>query len=77
MGVCRLRRIDPRLNEKKFVLIKCPKCGQSRGGEAKHKSWKCFRCGYTMNRKNTKIQGRPDNPVEAMHILRLLKEDKI
>ena len=30
--MCRLREINPRLNEKKFVLIKCPKCGQSRGG---------------------------------------------
>jgi hypothetical protein len=30
-----------------------------------------------MNRKNTRIQGRPDNPVEVMEIIRLLKEDKI
>ena len=27
-----LRNINPRMNKKKFVLIKCPKCGQSRGG---------------------------------------------
>jgi hypothetical protein len=30
-----------------------------------------------MNRKNTRIQGRPDNPAEVMEIIRLLKEDKI
>ena len=30
-----------------------------------------------MNRKNTKIQGRPDNPAEVMEIMRLLKDNKI
>lgn len=61
----RLRRIDPRLNEKKFVLLKCPKCGQSRGGQSKYKSWKCFKCNYTMNRKNTRTLWDPDNPQEV------------
>ena len=61
----RLRKINPRLNEKKFVLLKCPKCGQSRGGESKYKSWKCFKCNYTMNRKNTRTLWDPDNPQEV------------
>ena len=65
MVLLRLRRPDPRLNKKKFVLIKCPKCGASRGGEAKHKSWKCFKCNYTMNRKNTRLLWDPDNPEEV------------
>ena len=58
----RMRKIDPHLNKKKYVLIKCHRCGQSRGGEAKHKSWKCFKCGYTMNRKNTRPLWDPDSP---------------
>ena len=65
MVLPRMRKIDPRLNEKKYVLIKCPKCGQSRGGEAKHKSWRCFRCGYVMNRKNTRTLWDPNNPEEV------------
>ena len=62
MGVYRMRKIDPHLNKKKFVLLKCPKCGQSRGGEEKHKSWKCFKCNYTMNRKNTRLLWDPNSP---------------
>ncbi len=65
MVLYRLRNIDPRMNKKKYVLIKCPKCGQSRGGEEKHKSWKCFRCNYTMNRKNTRLLWDPNNPEEV------------
>ena len=65
MVLPRMRKIDPRLNEKKYVLIKCPKCGQSRGGEAKHKSWRCFRGGYVMNRKNTRTLWDPNNPEEV------------
>ena len=65
MVLLRMREINPRLNKKKYVLIKCPKCGQSRGGEAKHKSWRCFRCGYVMNRKNTRILWDPDNAEEV------------
>jgi transposase-like protein len=57
-----LRKIDPELNKKKFVLIKCPKCRKSRGGESKHQSWKCFGCGYSMNRKNTRIQWDLNSP---------------
>jgi len=30
-----------------------------------------------MNRKNTKIQGKPNNPSEVMEILKLLKDNKI
>ena len=30
-----------------------------------------------MNRKNTKIQGKPNNPEEVMHIMKLLKDNKI
>ena len=37
-------------------IIKCPKCYKTRAGESRYKSWKCFRCGYVMNKKNTKIQ---------------------
>ena len=61
----------------KYIVIQCPKCYAYRAGEDKHKSWKCYRCNYSMNRKNTRIQGRPDNPAEVMEIIRLLKEDKI
>ena len=62
MVLLRLRRIDPSLNKKKFVLLKCPKCGSSRGGEEKHKSWKCFKCNYVMNRKNTRLLWDPNSP---------------
>jgi len=61
----------------RFVVIRCPKCYTYRAGEAKHKSWKCYRCNYSMNRKNTKIQGKPNNPSEVMEILKLLKDNKI
>jgi len=37
-------------------ILRCPKCYTTRAGESKYKSWKCFRCGYSMNKKNTKIQ---------------------
>ena len=30
-----------------------------------------------MNKKNTRIQGRPDNIEEVMEILKLLRENKI
>lgn len=30
-----------------------------------------------MNRKNTRIQGRPDKPAEVLEIIRLLQQDKI
>jgi len=30
-----------------------------------------------MNKKNTRIQGRPNNTEEVMEILRLLRENKI
>ena len=65
MALRRLRKIDPELNKKKFVLIKCPKCSKSRGGGAKYQSWKCFGCGYSMNRRNTRIQWDPNNPEEV------------
>ena len=65
MVLLRLRKIDPELNKKKFVLIKCPKCGTSRGGEAKYKSWRCFKCNYVMNRRNTRLQWDPNNPEEV------------
>ncbi len=75
----RLRKIDPELNKKKFVLIKCPKCRKSRGGESKHQSWKCFGCGYSMNRKNTRIQWDLNSPEmigEGREILDKKKEYK-
>ena len=65
MALYRVRSIDPLMNKKKFVLLKCPKCGQSRGGEEKHKSWRCFKCNYTMNRKNTRLLWDPDNAEEV------------
>ena len=37
-------------------ILKCPKCYTTRAAESRYKSWKCFRCGYVMNKKNTKIQ---------------------
>jgi len=37
-------------------ILRCPKCYTTRAGESRYKSWRCFRCGYSMNKKNTKIQ---------------------
>ena len=59
------------------IVVRCPKCYAYRAGEDKHKSWKCYRCNYSMNRKNTKIQGKPNNTEEVMHIMKLLKDNKI
>ena len=41
-----------------WYILKCPKCYRTRAGLTKNKSWKCFRCGYAMTRKNTKVQAK-------------------
>ena len=41
-----------------FYVLRCPKCYTCGAGNDKNKSWKCFKCKYVMNRKNTKIQAK-------------------
>ena len=60
-----------------FYVLRCPKCYVYRAGRDKNKSWKCFRCNYNMNIKNTKIQGRANNIEEVMHIIQQLKEGNL
>jgi len=59
------------------MVVRCPKCYAYRAADDKHKSWRCYRCNYSMNKKNTRIQGRANNIEEIMEIMRLLKEDKV
>jgi len=53
-------------------ILKCPKCYKTRAGESRYKSWKCFRCGYVMNKKNTKIQAETINIKENQFIIETL-----
>ena len=55
-------------------ILKCPKCYTTRAGESKYKSWKCFRCGYVMNKKNTKIQAETINVEENQHVINNLNK---
>jgi len=57
------------------VILKCPKCYRTRAGESRYKSWKCFRCGYVMNKKNTKIQAETKNIEENQYIIDLLRKN--
>ena len=59
------------------IVVRCPKCYVYRAADDKNKTWRCYRCNYSMNKKNTKIQGRANNIEEVMHIMRLLKEGKV
>jgi len=53
-------------------IIKCPKCYKTRAAESRYKSWKCFRCGYVMNKKNTKIQAETINIKENQIVINSL-----
>ena len=41
-----------------------------------YKSWKCFKCGYVMNRKNTKIQARTISIKETQYVIDILDKKK-
>jgi ribosomal protein L37AE/L43A len=60
-----------------YFILRCPKCYTYRAGQDKHKSWKCYKCNYSMNRKNTRVQAKPNNIKEVTEIIRLLKEGNI
>jgi ribosomal protein L37AE/L43A len=53
-------------------ILKCPKCYKTRAAESRYKSWKCFRCGYVMNKKNTKIQAETINIKENQIVINSL-----
>jgi len=55
-------------------ILRCPKCYTTRAGESKCKSWKCFRCGYSMNRKNTKVQAKTINIEENQYVIDILNK---
>ena len=55
-------------------ILRCPKCYTTRAGESKYKSWKCFRCGYSMNRKNTKVQAKTINIEENQYVIDILNK---
>jgi ribosomal protein L37AE/L43A len=56
-----------------FYVLRCPKCYVYRTGESKNKSWRCYRCQYNMNRKNTKIQAKANTIEEVQFVLNKLK----
>jgi len=57
-------------------ILKCPKCYKTRAGLEKNKSWKCFRCGYVMNKKNTKIQATTISLEENQYVIDKLDKKK-
>ncbi len=59
-----------------FYVLKCPKCYTCRAAEDKYKSWKCFKCGYSMTKKNTKIQAETISIKETQYIIDLLDNKK-
>ena len=59
-----------------FYVLRCPKCYVYRTGEAKNKSWRCYRCQYNMNRKNTKIQAKANTIKEVQFVLNKLQNPK-
>jgi len=52
-----------------FYVLRCPKCYTSRAGEVQYKSWKCFKCGYSMNRKNTRVQAKTITIEEVQYVI--------
>ena len=50
-------------------ILKCPKCYKTRAAEDRYKSWKCFKCGYVMNKRNTKIQARTISIEENQYVI--------
>jgi len=59
-----------------FYVLRCPKCYTCRAGNDKNKSWKCFKCKYRMNRKNTKIQAKTISIKETQEVIRLIMDKK-
>ena len=57
-------------------ILKCPKCYKTRAGLTKNKSWKCFRCGYSMNKNNTKIQATTISVKENQEVIDRLDKKK-
>jgi len=55
-------------------ILKCPKCYTIRAGESRYKSWKCFRCNYVMNKKNTQIQAETINVDENQRFITFLEK---
>ena len=58
-----------------FYVLRCPKCYVYRAGNDKNKSWRCFKCQYNMNRKNTKIQAKTITVKETQEVIKTLKEE--
>lgn len=58
-----------------FYVLRCPKCYVYRAGNDKNKSWRCFRCQYNMNIKNTKIQAKTITVKETQEVIAILKEE--
>ena len=59
-----------------WYILKCPKCYKTRAGLTKNKSWKCFRCGYSMNLKNTKVQAKTISIKENQEVINKLDKKK-
>jgi len=55
-------------------ILKCPKCHRTRAGESRYKSWKCFKCNYVMNKKNTKIQAETINIEENQYVIDIIRK---
>ena len=56
-----------------FYVLRCPKCYTYRAGDDKNKSWRCFKCQYNMNRKNTKVQAKAISVEEVQFVIDSLK----
>ena len=59
-----------------WYILKCPKCYKTRAGLTKNKSWKCFRCGYVMTKKNTKVQAKTISIKENQEVIDRLDKKK-
>ena len=59
-----------------FFVLRCPKCYTYRTGDDKNKSWRCFKCQYNMNRKNTKVQAKANTVEEVQYVLNKLQNPK-
>ena len=52
-----------------FYVLRCPKCYTCRAGNDKHKSWKCFKCKYVMNRKHPRVQAKTISIKETQEVI--------
>ncbi len=57
-----------------FYVLRCPKCYTYRAGDDKNKSWRCFKCQYNMNRKNTKVQAKAINVDEVQKLIEYFRK---